>query len=61
MESKGKQLVCEILGSKSLKVINEQLDSLLDRKVQYKFADFEDHMNDNGVSDFRNTSLMLSI
>lgn len=61
MESQGKQLECDITGGKSLKVINEQLDFLLDSKAQFKFADFEDHMNDNGVSDFRNTSLVVPI
>ena len=61
MSSNGKPFDCEILEKKSLSEINNQLSALLQKELQFEFADFEDHMNDNGVADFTNQSLPLSL
>mmetsp|Transcript_28111 Transcript_28111/g.38654 ORF Transcript_28111/g.38654 Transcript_28111/m.38654 type:complete len:199 (+) Transcript_28111:9-605(+) len=59
MNSNNMKNKCKIVGGKSLEEINDVLDSLVYKGIQFKFADFEDHMNDNGVSDFRNPTIEL--
>jgi len=49
----------KIIGGKSMEEINQSLDSLVSKGMQFNFADFEDHMNDNGASDFRNPKIEL--
>lgn len=42
----------------SLEKIRDIMDNLILKDSQYSFIDFEDHIDGNGSSDFRNDSLV---